>query len=121
RELEAEERAGFAKLPFDEKEFLAETGASATRGEAGYTTLERVWARPTLDFNGIIGGFTGEGAKTVLPAKVRAKFSCRLVPDQTPESIQELVAAFVRKTVDPSVRVKIEFHHGGRPVITERN
>ncbi len=121
RELEAEERAGFAKLPFDEKSFLAETGASGTRGEVGYTTLERVWARPTLDFNGIIGGFTGEGAKTVLPSKVRAKFSCRLVPDQTPESIQELVAAFVRNTVDPSVRVKIEFHHGGRPVITERN
>lgn len=121
RELEDEERQGFAKLPFDEKSFLAETGASGTRGEAGYTTLERVWARPTLDFNGIIGGFTGEGAKTVLPSKVRAKFSCRLVPDQAPESIQEMVAAFVRKTVDPSVRVKIEFHHGGRPVITERN
>jgi len=121
RDLSQEERDGFAELPFDEASFLAETGAAAERGEAGYTALERVWARPTLDFNGIIGGFTGEGAKTVLPSKVRAKFSCRLVPDQTPPVIQELVAAHVRNTVHPSVRVKIEFHHGGRPVLTERD
>lgn len=121
RELSQEERDGFAALPFNESEFVGSTGASAGKGEAGFTSLERVWARPTLDFNGIIGGFTGEGAKTVLPSKVRAKFSCRLVPDQTPKAIEELVAAHIRQTVHPSLKVKIEFHHGGRPVMTERD
>lgn len=121
RALSQDERDGFASLPFEESAFCAETGVKGIQGEAGYSTLERTWARPTLDFNGIIGGFTGEGAKTVLPSKARAKFSCRLVPDQDPASIQELVAAHVRKVASPNVRVEIHFHHGGRPVITERN
>lgn len=121
RSLTQEERDGFAALPFEEASFRAETGVKGVQGEEGYTTLERTWARPTLDFNGIIGGFTGEGAKTVLPSKARAKFSCRLVPDQQPGPIQELVAAHVRRVASPNVKVEIEFHHGGRPVITERD
>lgn len=121
RSLTQEERDGFAALPFEEASFRAETGVKGVQGEEGYTMLERTWARPTLDFNGIIGGFTGEGAKTVLPSKARAKFSCRLVPDQQPGPIQELVAAHVRRVASPNVKVEIEFHHGGRPVITERD
>lgn len=121
RALDDEERQAFGQLPFDEDAFRAETGVKALKGESGYTTLERKWARPTLDFNGIIGGFTGEGAKTVLPSKARAKFSCRLVPDQKPEEIEELVESYVRSIADDSVHVEFEFHHGGRPVITERD
>ncbi|MEZ4461450.1 MAG: dipeptidase [bacterium] len=121
RPLDQAERDGFAALPFKEAEFIAETGVKGIQGEDGYTTLERSWARPTLDFNGIIGGFTGEGAKTVLPSKARAKFSCRLVPDQEPGEIQELVAAYIRKVASPNVKVDVHFHHGGRPVITERD
>lgn len=121
RSLEQVERDGFAALPFKESEFKAESGVKGVQGEEGYTTLERTWARPTLDFNGIIGGFTGEGAKTVLPSKARAKFSCRLVPDQEPGEIQEMVAAHIRNIASPNVTVDVRFHHGGRPVITERD
>lgn len=121
RPLEQSERDGFASLPFEEAEFIAETGVKGVQGEDGYTSLERMWARPTLDFNGIIGGFTGEGAKTVIPSKVRAKFSCRLVPDQEPAEIQEQVAAYLRKIASSNVNVDVQFHHGGRPVITERD
>jgi acetylornithine deacetylase/succinyl-diaminopimelate desuccinylase-like protein len=121
RDLEQDERDAFAELPFDESEFLAETGARGTTGERGYTTLERVWARPTLDCNGIIGGFTGEGAKTVLPSVASAKFSCRLVPDQRPEVIEELVVNHLRSIAPDNVEVTVKRHHGGHPVITERD
>ncbi|WP_199589816.1 dipeptidase [Lujinxingia litoralis] len=119
--LSDEERADFAALPFDEAGFLEESGAAALRGESGYTTLERIWARPTLDCNGIWGGFTGVGAKTVLPAKAHAKFSCRLVPGQDPERVAEQAEAFVREIAHPSVRVTVTPHHGGKPVLTERD
>jgi acetylornithine deacetylase/succinyl-diaminopimelate desuccinylase-like protein len=84
---ELEEARQWAALPFDEAEFLAGAGISAAHGEAGRSTLERVWSRPTCDINGIWGGYTGPGSKTVIPAKASAKLSCRLVPDQDPERI----------------------------------
>lgn len=121
RPLDDDERAEFASLPFSEEEFLAETGAPATHGERGYTTLERSTARPTLDCNGIWGGYMGEGAKTVLPSYACAKFSCRLVPDQEPQKVEQLVEEYVRTIAPPSVKVEICFHHGGWPVMTERD
>lgn len=120
RDLEESEREEWKNLPFKDSEFLLETGASGLFGETGYSTLERVWARPTLDCNGIIGGFTGEGAKTVLPSVAKAKFSCRLVPDQDPVEIERLVIAHIEKVCPSSIKFKIAQHHGGRPVITEK-
>ncbi len=108
-------REQIASLPFDEEEFRAEVGAPALGGEAGRTTLERIWTRPTLDVNGLLSGYTGEGSKTVLPSKAMAKVSCRLVPDQHPERIRELFEAQVRRVTPPGVTVEISFLHGGRP------
>src|SRR5215210_5682877 len=85
--LKEEERQEFARLPFKEKKYRQDLGAPKLAGEAGYTTLERVWARPTFEVNGLLAGFTGEGAKTVIPATAMAKISTRLVPDQDPEEI----------------------------------
>jgi acetylornithine deacetylase/succinyl-diaminopimelate desuccinylase-like protein len=116
-ELTPAERAEIASLPFDEQEWLASTGASAVVGEKGYSTLERVWARPTLDCCGIHGGFTGEGAKTIIPSFATAKVSCRLVPDQEPEEIEQLVADFLRQVAPPGVRVTVTYLHGGRPYL----
>ncbi|MFB6264579.1 MAG: dipeptidase [Bradymonadaceae bacterium] len=121
RELSDEERAELADLPFDEEGFRAETGAAQLDGEAGYTTLERRWARPTLDCNGIWGGYTDEGAKTVLPARASAKFSCRLVPHQKPERIEQLVIEHVRELAPESVAVSVETKHSGQPIVTERD
>ncbi|MGE0431360.1 MAG: dipeptidase [Planctomycetota bacterium] len=121
RDLTAEEREMWAKLPMDEAEFLGQTGAKALRGEKGYTTLERIWARPTFDINGILGGFTGSGAKTVLPSKAMAKFSCRLVPDQTPAEIEKLLQAHLEKIAPPEVRCTVSVLHGGPPCMTERD
>ncbi len=118
RELSTAEQDEWARLPFADDAFLRETGAKGLEGETGFSTLERVWARPTLDCNGIIGGFTGDGAKTVLPAKAKAKFSCRLVPDQDPKIIEDLVLAHLAKVCPSSVRYEVELHHGGKPVIT---
>ncbi len=116
-----EEREAFAELPFDEKEFREETGAPALTGEAGYTTLERRWVRPTLDCNGIWGGYTEEGAKTVLPSKASAKMSCRLVPDQDPERIAELAESYIEEIAPESVEVDFEPAHGGDPVVSPRD
>ncbi len=121
RDLTDEEREEFASLPFSEEDFLEETGAPATHGERGYSTIERSTARPTLDCNGIWGGFTGQGAKTVLPSHATAKFSCRLVPDQSPETVERQVAEFVEAIAPESVTVELDVHHGGWPVITERD
>lgn len=121
RELTQDERAEFAALPFSQAAFLAETGAKATHGEAGYTPLEQTTARPTLDCNGIWGGFTGEGAKTVLPSYACAKFSCRLVPDQSPDEVEALVRKYFEQLAPDSVTVELTPHHGGFPVITERD
>lgn len=111
----AKARADIAKLPFDEERFREETGAPALFGEKGFTTLERLWMRPTCEVNGLLSGYTGEGAKTVLPAKAMAKVSCRLVPDQTPEEIETLMRAHVERVAPPGVTVTVTPLHGGRP------
>ena len=85
------ERAAIAALPFDEAAYLAQVGAPSPFGEAGYTTLERLWARPTLEVNGMWGGYQGPGQKTVIPSEAHAKITCRLVPDQDPDSVIGLV------------------------------
>lgn len=102
-------------LPFDEAVFQKETGSPGLGGEAGFTTLERLWMRPTCEVHGMLSGYTGEGAKTVLPSKAMAKVSCRLVPDQTPAEITRLIKAHVAKVTPPGVTVSLNFLHGGRP------
>ena len=102
-------------LPFDEEHFRAETGAPALGGEAGYSVLERLWTRPTCEVNGLLSGYTGEGAKTVLPAKAMAKVSCRLVPDQDPLEIERLMKAHVDRVAPKGVTVRVQHLHGGRP------
>ncbi|HEY8551684.1 MAG TPA: dipeptidase [Vicinamibacterales bacterium] len=118
RELSPEERAEFAKLPFNEKKYRKDLGAPKLFGETGYTTLERVWARPTFEVNGLLSGFTGEGAKTVIPAVAMAKVSMRLVPDQDPDKIADLFEAWVQKTAPKTVEVKVTRMHGGKPWMT---
>src|SRR5687767_1561275 len=118
-ELRPEERAEFAKLPFNEKKYKQELGAPRLFGETGYTTLERVWARPTFEVNGLLSGFTGEGAKTVLPAVAMAKVSMRLVPDQQPDKIADLFEAYLKKVTPKTVELKLTRMHGGKPWMTE--
>jgi acetylornithine deacetylase/succinyl-diaminopimelate desuccinylase-like protein len=102
-------------LPFDDEHFRAETGAPALGGETGFSTLERLWMRPTCEINGLLSGYTGEGAKTVLPAKAMAKVSCRLVPDQDPMEIERLMRTHVERFAPKGVAVKVTHLHGGRP------
>jgi len=106
RSLTDEERAQLARVPFDEAEYLKEIGATRVFGEPGFSTYERTWARPTLEVNGIYGGFQGEGLKTVLPSTAHAKISCRLVADQHPSKIGDLVLDHVKKVSPPGVRVR---------------
>jgi acetylornithine deacetylase/succinyl-diaminopimelate desuccinylase-like protein len=115
RKWSAKERAAIRKLPFKDKAFLHETGASALGGEDGFTTLERIWSRPTCEVNGLLSGYTGEGAKTVLPAKAMAKVSCRLVPDQDPAQVARLFRAHVKKVAPKGVKVDVTYIHGGKP------
>ena len=110
--LEDWERAEFAKLPFSEADFQAELAVSALTGEAGYTTLERKWARPTCDINGIFGGYSGPGPKTVLPCKAGAKLSFRLVPDQDPKTVDRQFRDHVAQGL-PS-RGDLRDHHASR-------
>ncbi|HUP01662.1 MAG TPA: dipeptidase [Gemmatimonadota bacterium] len=115
RPLSVEEREEFRKLPFDESEYMCSLGVPELVGEAGFTTLERVWARPTLDINGMLSGFTGKGAKTVLPAEASAKVSMRLVPDQEPDEIAELFTRHVERAAPPGVTVRVDSLHDARP------
>lgn len=108
-------RAAMRELPFSDAQLMHEVGVTALGGEAGYTTLERLWTRPTCEVNGLLSGYTGEGAKTVLPAKSMAKVSFRLVPDQDPAVIAALVDAHVQRVAPPGVSVTVEYLHGGRP------
>jgi acetylornithine deacetylase/succinyl-diaminopimelate desuccinylase-like protein len=108
-------RAQMRALPFDEEHFRVEAGSPALGGEPGYTVLERLWTRPTCEVNGLLSGYTGEGAKTVLPAKGMAKVSCRLVPDQDPHEIERLMHAHVARVAPPGVTVTVTHLHGGRP------
>jgi acetylornithine deacetylase/succinyl-diaminopimelate desuccinylase-like protein len=115
RPLQEEERQAWASLPFNEKAYRKDFGIPKLAGESGYTTLERTWSRPTLEVNGLLSGFTGEGAKTVLPAVAMAKMSMRLVPDQDPDKIAQLFEAYVRKLAPKTVELKITRMHGGKP------
>jgi len=112
------ERAELAKLPFDETSYKKDLKVNALVGEAGFSNVERLSMRPTLDVNGIWGGFMGDGAKTVLPSVAHAKISMRLVPDQTPDEIAKLFTKFIEKITPPGVRVKITGLHGGPPAVT---
>lgn len=118
QELSAAERAELAKAPFDEKAYMADLGIGAVQGEKGYTTPERSSIRPTLDVNGIWGGYTGEGAKTVLPSKAHAKISMRLVPDQKNEAISRLFKEHFERIAPPCVRVEVKPLHGGEAAVT---
>jgi acetylornithine deacetylase/succinyl-diaminopimelate desuccinylase-like protein len=103
------------ELPFDEEHFRQETGASALGGEQGYTVLEKLWTRPTCEVNGLLSGYTGEGAKTVLPARAMAKVSCRLVPGQDPTEIERLMIAHVARVAPEGVTATVTHLHGGKP------
>jgi acetylornithine deacetylase/succinyl-diaminopimelate desuccinylase-like protein len=113
REWEASIHEQIRSLPFREEEFREETGAPALGGEKGFSVLERLWTRPTCEVNGLLSGYTGEGAKTVLPAKAMAKVSFRLVPDQDPGRIAELVKAHIERVKPSGVTVNVRALHGG--------
>jgi len=115
RDWEPRARGAIRDLPFEEDVFRAEVGAPKLGGEIGYTTLERIWMRPTCEVNGLLSGYTGEGAKTVLPARAMAKVSCRLVPDQDPAEIEALMKAHVARVAPRGVTVTVTHLHGGRP------
>jgi acetylornithine deacetylase/succinyl-diaminopimelate desuccinylase-like protein len=119
RPLLDDERAEWKKLPFQEKKYRRDLGAPKLFGESGYSVLERVWARPTFEVNGMLSGFTGEGAKTVIPAVAMAKVSMRLVPDQDPETIAGLFETYVRKVTPKTVELTLTRMHGGKPWMTE--
>lgn len=119
RPLKEEERVEFRKLPFNERRYRMELGAPKLFGERTYTTLERIWARPTFEVNGLFSGFTGEGAKTVIPAVAMAKVSMRLVPDQDPDKIASLFEDHLRKLTPKSVELRITRMHGGKPWVTD--
>ena len=115
RPLSDTERAEFKKLPFNETRYRKSLGAPKLFGESGYTTLERASARPTFEVNGLLSGFTGEGAKTVLPAVAMAKVSMRLVPDQDPDKVGDLFETYLKKVAPKTVQVKLTRMHGGHP------
>ncbi len=115
RPLRDDEREQWKRLPFNEKKYRKELGAPKLFGESGYTTLERVWARPTFEVNGLLAGFTGEGAKTVIPATAMAKISMRLVPDQDPDKVANLFEAYLKKVAPKTVDVTLTRMHGGKP------
>lgn len=117
-EASAAERAALAKAPFDEAAYKEELGVNELWGEKGYTTNERTGIRPTLEINGIWGGYTGEGSKTVLPSKAFAKISCRLVPNQKSDKMEKLLIDHLYKIAPPNVTVKVEPYHGGDPYMT---
>ena len=114
-EWDEKTRAQIKSLPFDENEFRRGVEASALTGESGWSVLERLWIRPTCEVNGFLTGYTGEGAKTVLPAKAMAKVSFRLVPDQEPENVRRLLEAHLAEVTPPGIEIELLEHHGGRP------
>lgn len=120
-ELSTEQRAEMAKVPFDIEAYKAHLDLLEVMGEAGYSPMEHTSIRPTLDVNGIWGGYIQEGAKTVIPSKAYAKISMRLVPHQDPEEIAELFEKYFMSIAPPSVKVKITPHHGGYPYLTDQN
>jgi len=122
RELSPAERAEIAGLPFDEGVYLAQVGAAAGVGEPGYSTLERQWIRPTLEVNGMWGGYQGPGSKTVVPSEAHAKITCRLVPDQDPDEVAALVMRHLEDHTPPGTRLTIApGEHGARPAHIARD
>ncbi|MDP7239241.1 MAG: dipeptidase [Candidatus Latescibacteria bacterium] len=119
--LKDTEGAAFTALAFSEDEYAKRLGVAELKGEKGYSTLERIWARPTLDVNGLLGGFTGEGSKTVIASKGMAKVSMRLVPNQDPEVIAQAFEAYVKKLAPSSVKINILRHGTGKPILTPRD
>jgi acetylornithine deacetylase/succinyl-diaminopimelate desuccinylase-like protein len=117
-DLSLKERELLAAAPFDIHEYKSDLGVDAVDGEAHFTTPERASIRPTLDVNGIWGGYIGEGAKTVLPSKAYAKLSMRLVPNQSSDKITQLFKDHFERIAPKSVKVKVTPHHGGEPVVT---
>jgi acetylornithine deacetylase/succinyl-diaminopimelate desuccinylase-like protein len=117
-ELTKEQREAINKAPFNLGEYKRDLDINDIQGESGYTTIERTGIRPTLDVNGIWGGYTGEGAKTVLPSKASAKISMRLVPNQVSHEITELFTKHFQSLAPASVKVKVTAHHGGEPAVT---
>ena len=113
QDLSADERQAIAALPFDETAYLAEVGSPTVYGEAGYTTLERGWHRPTLEVNGMWGGYGGEGSKTVVPSEAHAKLTCRLVPQQNPEDIVQKVTEHLKAHLPEGVRLEIRASEHG--------
>ncbi len=111
--LTDEQRKAFADLPFDEADFLNVTGSPAVAGEATFTTLERIWARPSIDINGIVSGYIGEGAKTIVPKTASSKLSARLVGNQDPEKILDLIEAFLMEAAPATVKARFIRHHTG--------
>lgn len=110
--LTPKERKAFAALPFDEADYLKDLGVTAAWGEAGYTTAERRWARPTCDVNGLFGGYSGPGPKTIVPAYATAKITCRLVPNQDPEKLLPAVEQFLTENCPPGLRMEFRAFHG---------
>ena len=121
KKVSSKERKMMNEAPYNEKEYMKDLGVADLMGEKGYTTIERTGIRPTLDVNGIWGGYTGEGAKTVLPSKAYAKISMRLVPDQDPKKIEKLFQKHFEGLAPKSVKVKVSAHHGGWPVVVPTN
>ena len=121
KKLSGKDRKRVNEAPYDEKTYMKDLGVADLMGEDGYSTIERTGTRPTLDVNGIWGGYTGEGAKTVLPSKAFAKISMRLVPNQDPKKIEKLFQKHFESLAPKSVKVKVSAHHGGYPVVVPTN
>ncbi|MHB2022888.1 MAG: dipeptidase [Mycobacteriales bacterium] len=118
RELTPEERQRFAELPFDKSDFLEAAASTALAGERDFTTLERIWARPTAEVNGMWSGYTGAGQKTIIPATAHAKVSFRLVADQTPEQVESALRSYLARALPPGVSAEVEFFGGVAPCQT---
>jgi acetylornithine deacetylase/succinyl-diaminopimelate desuccinylase-like protein len=116
--LSQSERDELNKAPYDEQEYMDDLGVEELWGEKGYSTIERTGTRPTLEVNGIWGGYIGEGAKTVLPSKANAKISMRLVPNQQSDKITKLFTEHFQSIAPNYVKIKVTPHHGGEPVVT---
>jgi acetylornithine deacetylase/succinyl-diaminopimelate desuccinylase-like protein len=121
RPVSAEEHADMAKLPQDESFYLEQTGVPQLWGEPDYLPVERVGARPTLEVNGFLSGYTGEGSKTVLPAKAMAKISCRLVPDQTPHEVHQQLLEYMEANAPKTVKWEVRLLNSGPTAIADRN
>ena len=121
KKLTKKERENYKKLKYSDKELMKEYKVKELQGEKGYSTLERISGRPTLDCNGIVGGFIEEGAKTVLPSKASAKISMRLVPDQDPKTIAKLFTKYVKSLAPKSVKIEVKELHGGLPIVMSLN